>query len=700
MSARSKVRCTVAMALLLCLVATGHSRSHGEETNGDVGQAYRKFTDFCTANFGAEKEKLVYSVFGDELRLSDEGLWVHESETSAAISFETNLPAKAHVEYGKTAAYGEKTDKAERHFYVHLHRLKDLQPQTEYHYRLVATDERGNRITSPDRTLKTRRLTDAVRIPQDLPGPPYELTGAGKTYLVTEDLTIEGHAFDVKANNVTLDLGGHTVIYDSREWGPIKSGNFWDWIRGAKYGVRASKITGLKILNGAIRQGAGNDAAQANSIGYNPIYLKTCSGSEIAGLELVYSGPQQIGIYNHWGGNDSEVHHNVFLDLGTKITNRHGAGSRPLLLGKDVSGVKVHHNLVKRTRQGGLSGSEVYHNEVCMDSWATNSFGVSVSNGGKAYGNRVMGGGYHVCAFGWGNGLTISGNFVHLRAEMFPENRWQEYGKAASVNGMRLTQYSGSKKPYHNNRYHDNVIVINAKDGRQVRGVQIFSDPHVKDFVFQDNTVKVTAEDEKTKRASCIVAQGLHDRADEHLPVLYKDNTFISNVCHVRFGDDYGVGSNHRFINCRFVKIGDLPGYHAFVFPRVTYPSKNHVVRDGVFRDGAAVGDVLWQGGPHHDLAVEWSLTVRTVPGAKVTVADKAGKQVFAGEADGEGRVVTPLTQYVHAPSGKTMATPHTVAIEKDDQRETRKVTMDGVRELTPTKAPLRPARQSAPPTN
>ncbi len=150
-----------------------------------------------------------------------------------------------------------------------------------------------------------------------------------------------------------------------------------------------------------------------------------------------------------------------------------------------------------------------------MDSWATNSFGIGVSSGGKAWNNRVLGGGYHVCAFGWGDRLTITSNFVHLRAAKLEEKRWPEYGDAASNNGVRLTQYNGSKNPYNDDLVEKNVIVLESSGGRQTRGVQIFSDPYVKNFVFRENTVKIMALDPETTNGAC-ARTGLTAPESEH----------------------------------------------------------------------------------------------------------------------------------------------------------------------------------------
>src|SRR5690606_2492159 len=113
---------------------------------------------------------------------------------------------------------------------------------------------------------------------------------------------------------------------------------------------------------GTIRQGAGNNAAQANSIGYNPIYANGSHDMEIAGVTLHYGGTQQVGIYMHWAGENAHIHHNVFNDTGTGLVNRHGAGSKALLISKENS--VVERNLVQRTRQSALSGQTVRHNEI------------------------------------------------------------------------------------------------------------------------------------------------------------------------------------------------------------------------------------------------------------------------------------------------------------------------------------------------
>ena len=664
-------------------VAAATILAQTSQIKAGVGEAYELFNKFCVQHFSAEGEALVYETFGTDLKFVKTGNWQHVSETSSAIAFETNLPSKAYIEYGPTEKYGSKTTVAERNFYLHLHYLKGLKPGRPCHYRLVATDERGNTIRSKDRTFTTKCPANVIRIPQDLSGPPYVLAKPGATYLVTQDLTIDGLAFDVTANNVTLDLGGNKVIYDNKHWGKIK-GDFWAYVRDSKFGVRANKISGLSVYNGAIIQGAGNDAATPG-LGYNPFYLRGCSKVEVAGVTISYSGSQQIGIYNHWCGADRNHHHNVFLDRGSSVLNRHGSGSKSI-----ISGDKCHHNLVRRTRQGGLMGSELFDNEIYIDSYVTNSFGL----GGKVlHGNRVFGAGYHVCAIGWSNGMKAYGNYLQLHAEALPDERSKEFGEAASLNGIRLTQYNRARKPFHNNLYYDNVIVIKSKDGRQARGVQFCSHSNVKNLICRDSVMKVEALDTKTENVASIVAHGYSGKDIQ--PLYYRNCTLVSNICNVRFGDDYSRGSNHHLENCRFLRTGNDPKYHTFVFDGGWWTG-DHVVLDCRFEPGTRYDDVYWrQVSAESNYSVAWTLSIATDPGADVGITDKTGQEVFKGKADGAGKVSVALKQCVIRPKEwtagatkqpavklklehqKVMCTPHKVTVRTRGKERSESVTMD-----------------------
>ncbi|MBN1670496.1 MAG: hypothetical protein JXR37_05665 [Kiritimatiellae bacterium] len=622
---------------------------------------YAWFNDWCTRNFGLVHEPLVSVLFGTQLAIEPGGTWTYASRSSAVVGFRTSLPATSWVEYGPTSAYGAQTPQPDRSYALHLHYLTNLQAGVTYHYRLVAVDERGRRVETANQTLTTPALANAIRIPEDVSGPPYVLNQAGATYLVTRDLTIAGLAFELKANNITLDLGGHTVVYDNAHMGAI-AGDFWAYINNSSIGVKAQQRSGFRVVNGTILQGAGQDAGESSSIGFNPMYLGSCSSYEVAGVTVGYGGPQLIGMYNHWGGGGANIHHNLFVDTGHELVNRHGAGCRAIIFygSSDTPDCEVHHNLVKRTRQGGLSGGTVHHNEIYIDSYDTNSFGIGLRTGGSAWANRVFGGGYHVCAFSWGTRQTAYRNFIHLKAEALPDQRSGEFGEVASCNAFRLTQYSGSTNPYEDNLYYENVVVIRVKDGRQVRGVQVSSDPYVKNYVWRDGIIKITAEDDSPVLASCLVAQGLSERADQCLPVYYTRNVLITDQRHVCLGDDYGTGSNQHVVDSRLVRLRGAAGYRLVTFDSGT--SKNNTIRNPILENGADPEQVTMRSGTH-EFALEWTLSLEAAAGTAVRVTDAAGATAFTGAVAGDGTLDVVLSEYRRTPAGKTMLTPHTVTV-------------------------------------
>jgi len=179
-------------------------------------RVYEAFNQFCIRNFGAEKEPLIYEKFGKDLKFIPEGAWRHVSENAACIAWETNLPAKSHVEYGETERYGRKTPVEERHFYLHVHHLRGLETGKTYHYRVVSVDERGNRIAGDDATLRPAKVPAAIYLPGEKGKPPYDLDKAGATYVLTEDIVADSTALRIKAENVTLDLNGHTVTFNDK----------------------------------------------------------------------------------------------------------------------------------------------------------------------------------------------------------------------------------------------------------------------------------------------------------------------------------------------------------------------------------------------------------------------------------------------------------------------------------------------------
>ncbi|MCB4756109.1 MAG: hypothetical protein LHV69_03600 [Elusimicrobia bacterium] len=612
---------------------------------------YDDFNQYCLQNFGAEipdARELVYPKFGQNLYFLPTGDWIRESQNSVAIGFETNLPSSSTVRYGISSVNENSTPGPDRYYYLHLHYLKNLQPNTNYMYQLVATDERGQQITR-NGTFQTGSFPNAVYIPGNMGSPPYLLNQPDTTYIVTQDIVAQTRAFSIQADGVTLDLNGHTVTYDNGT--PLVQNVGWDryvYYDDSTFGVYVglwNRPTGVKIYNGTIKQGANNGAGTIQ-YGFNPIY--NCTGEvEIAGITADYSGDSVGGIITHWG--TSYVHHNVVVDRGSVIDNRHqairaivGSGPNP-----------IHHNLVKRCRQIAIVYEGPYDsNELYIDSYATNAFGIVPYPGFEVSNNKIFGTGYHVNAIGWNTQINIHDNYIHLQGEV-PNNRSDEYGAMSSVNGIRLTQYGGSFVPYENNIYTGNVLLIKGRNGTStMRGVQFFSDPYVKNLVFSDNVVKVMVDDAQTSNAACVVAQGLPDRVPLQLPILYQNNRFISNICNIRFMDDYGGGGNHDFKGCTLVREGNDSRYRTLINGFWYWDSYNNDFIDTTVEGGASLGNYEFIGTGRRDFSVGHSLYVRAqnpqgqpLANQTIEVHDFTGMP-FTGRTNADGVAKLELMDY------------------------------------------------------
>ena len=635
-------------------------------------KVYGAFNEFARIHFGAEAEPLVYELYGAQLEILPESAWRYVSENSASLAWETNIPAYSYVEYGPTSEYGHRTPITERQFYLHIHRLTGLELNKTYHYRLVAIDERGNRVTFPDQVLTTAPIPAAVYLTNTADRQPHRLTQPNTTYILKEDLTVDGSALVVMAKDITIDLNGHTISFAHN---PTGGGNYagisiikqagsggTGGTSGAQAQVQSQAKASytVKVVNGIITQAppgahfAGNTSTER----YN--CLSAGGGHlEIAGITCIYHAPQAWGMVLQ--ENDMlDIHHNIFLDMGTEITDRHGAGVRPLGIQRPVetpNRFQLHHNLVKRTRQNGFNNAtRMYNNEIYVDSWSTNSFAIQPLSvvgvaAGEYYNNKVFGTGFNPYGFGWAHeDLRIHDNFVHMHGFDLRHRWYERWGDINMLSGMRITNYDSGGQVRNNLEYWNNTIVLRGAEDAELRGIEFFSDNSITGVVFRNNHVKAEALDEQTKRVAAVVGQGHYKKLDSR-PVYYIDNLLESNIAIIRFGDAYGVGHNHRFIGNTLKKLGNDPSFHTFVFDGGNYSTEN-LVQDTIFLPGTAYNDVRWQKTlSNSSYAVAWTVEVVSLPETLITISDKDGREVFRGYTDADGRLATPLVQCLIRPT-------------------------------------------------
>jgi hypothetical protein len=410
------------------------------------------------------------------------------------------------------------------------------------------------------------------------------------------------------------------------------------------------------------------------------------SNFELAGVTAVYQGSSISGLVIRKPGEGCNIHHNVVEDLGTEIKNRH-SGLDAIFAATDrpnpkPDSLEVHHNLIKRCRHRAIrggGGSNVHHNELYVDSYATNSYGImfygSTIQNVAAGRNRIFGVGYHPVAIGvgWVTHAKIDSNDIELVASE-PSKRWEEYGELSAVSGIRV--WGGSDIEVSRNQLN---IYNAAGGGSKLRGLwSYWKDSGPTDLVFRENVVKVIVTPDSTDKAYCVVAGDGTGSSPTIPPVVYRDNTFISNICNVALGDDYCPHSyNKQFVGNRFVRVGNDPRYCTVRCGETGYPVTGSVFVGSLLEGGAGLDEVKYHGGGPRDFSVGWLFSLEAAPGAAVTVKDLTGNDAFSGTVPPDGKLVVPIAEYLQKPDGRTTLTPHTVTVTGGGVTATMSVTMD-----------------------
>ncbi|NTW22243.1 hypothetical protein HGA34_01705, partial [Candidatus Falkowbacteria bacterium] len=109
---------------------------------------------------------------------------------SAKISWTTDEPASSFIRYGTSTAYGEFSGYSDQ-FTSHFFQLKNLEPNSSYHYRIESADSSGNLATSQDQIFQTPSLEE-------------QLQAEGKTEEEIAKLVEEAQAPEENKTNILL----------------------------------------------------------------------------------------------------------------------------------------------------------------------------------------------------------------------------------------------------------------------------------------------------------------------------------------------------------------------------------------------------------------------------------------------------------------------------------------------------------------
>lgn len=520
---------------------------------------------------------------------------------------------------------------------------------------------------------------------------PGELTQSDTEYVLKHDIIANGTAFTIKASHVTLNLNGHTITYLN---GDTESQAYGVYVPGYHR-------KDIAIVNGRIIQGEGKCCGNEEGIGCNPICDYDAHDIEIGGLEIVYKTPATSGIVLHWV-NNANIHYNTILDFGSKVTNRHqGNAVIEGCRGHGCSNQKIHHNLIKGARHLGIRAgvhSEVYNNEVHIDSSVTNSTGISAA-GGSIHHNRIFGIGVHPIGIWPGNNIKVYSNYVEVQNT----KRGDEYGDTGAA-CLRMTWGNDNVEVM------NNTFILHAEENYKGTGVRSWGraiwvglpKPEQK-AIFHDNIIVANNRDGKAKAAAiAIVCE------NESPNLIFRNNKVISNWSNILLADNYGhAGGYARFIDNTFVKQDNHSTYKT-IRSQYSYRPSTGVFINNKFENGAAIEsiDLEFNGSGKKEIAVGWYLDIsvtdesgEAVNGVNVTIKDNLGTVVFEGATDEKGGVRAEVVEYLltnhleKTRSGdhvrgiknggtRVNRTPHAVIVLKEGKSVTRQVEMDGNKSL------------------
>jgi hypothetical protein len=531
------------------------------------------------------------------------------------------VPTVAVVDYGeqfnKLDKISEQYD--DTYYFNHLIYLKNLKENTTYYYRYRALDRKGKVITSSVKSFKTKSFSDSgvIKVPDDLQQKqaPYKLAcEQNKKYVLTQDIIAQTQGILLSGHNCNFDLDGHTIIYD--EGKPKVISTSWSdyaYNNETTAGIKAElwNYTNYVIRNGIIKQGK-NGGSGIGGTGFNPIALQHSGGlSDIQGVTLEFYGNSINGVIQT---NGKIFSHNVLYDKGWAIDDRHAqikaVSDFKTCNKQDTVCAEVAYNSLRRFRQSGFAGAEgsnIHHNELYMDSFATNSFGIGNASNSKSEYNKIFGLGYAPNGLGnGGEGCIVSNNLIYINCYA-PERRTDqngndEYGRDSAISGIRYTNYGSN--PASNQIYENNTIVLKAYNGcSQARGLWISNGTDDMNNIIRNNTIKVEAMpgnlksgtppddyynnnvnwvlspitgtgptdlDIFTDDGSGILTAPIYPSESNRIyndnipsPIIFSNNHLIGNVQLITLGEGYGILGNAWFYNTKLERINHDDSFFA-----------------------------------------------------------------------------------------------------------------------------------------
>ena len=401
-------------------------------------------------------------------------------------------------------------------------------------------------------------VVDDAWIQQNLDQGALFFDQAGTTYRFETDFSAPGIAIFVMADNITIDLNGHTItfgtsnrdgtigIYPFRDRSKSKLGSDdQNYSRTAQGGTGGR---GTVVKNGRIIWG-GTSGTWATCIG--GMYAQ--SVLTIENMYLETGGKDAACVNTNWA--DITIHDTYCINHSTSTENRH-AGPASI---KTSGTVIAYNNIVVGGNSAIVPGgnSEIYNNVLRHSGFATNGYGVWLYriDGVKAYNNII--------APSNGRGILYNAGTNHEAWDnliVAHERPNSEYGTGLNPPALRI-RYDAE-----NIRFHDNkCLAIGGGENTSGSGAYLSTYGGLRNYIY-DNEFRVilTGTPAIDHYANAITFESQGEPGNLARDII--ENNFLgSNHYLIRVAGWDGGGFQEAVRNCTMAWIGGDETYDWFV---------------------------------------------------------------------------------------------------------------------------------------
>jgi len=509
---------------------------------------------------------------------------------------------------------------------------------------------------------------EVIRIPDDVPGPPYLLDQAGETYILTQDISAPGTAITIATPGITLDLNGKTISYNELGLDNTR-------------GITASVVTGnlTRLINGKIIQDKQGKKSHA-------VYLNL-GNIEVSHLNITISEGDNYdtdAILVDWGSR-ANIHDNVIYHYGRAVTDRsQGAGVIEILRTK--GGNNIYNNKIIGGPQFGIrvtaydatsdtlyGPTAIYNNDIRLNSTVVNAYSIAVlgMSDSLIYTNILIPESGRGILLEGSNNVSVYSNYLDVKERPDPEG-WQY------VFGIRV-RYGAS-----DNKIYDNTVIARSVPGFKGATAIKLSDDALRNEFYNNNVSAFTYSIVSGQEARAVHIEALPTGSGN----IFHNNILTSNNQNIYlFGWPQDKANDILFRSETLVK-ADNPINYLAIYGYIG--AQNNTFLDTRFGGGASFNNVsLWNG--TNSIIVKWYLDVlvkdiNNNPISDATVSASSSQQTVSANTDASGRARLILTQYKNINGAKTFYTPHTLTISKTDyETASEEVTMDASKSSTVT---------------